>query len=371
MGASSSPTPELHFLTSNKWRGLHGDAAPDVEPHQCHHRPDPLGSHPASGSVSPAASKEREGLHYKTSASLLRSGKKFVSETETPTSPLKRKYSASEFEFDFISTQCHSRARTPASRGRLAQHSEGSVSVLAPRRGGKRGRDGIMGLYSAEELLDLEVVQSILRGGRRYSTTKWSPADGEVDVAKCHLSVSGGELLKSRYSEVTNVRFEANYVSRRGSSCRREYLPRQPQHEDARASEARPVIVERPVLCSTLLSDSDSEASSSGGGGGCNGGWQLPPGRPQEHFHAAEAWLERGRVGRLCHDLTKYKTELCRSYQYSSHCGYGDACLYAHGTLDLRSCPRHPMYRTKQCFSFHHKGYCLYGSRCQFAHDID
>nr|XP_027231648.1 pre-mRNA-splicing factor cwc24-like [Penaeus vannamei] len=71
------------------------------------------------------------------------------------------------------------------------------------------------------------------------------------------------------------------------------------------------------------------------------------------------------------HDLTKYKTELCRSFQYNGFCGYGESCLYAHGSHDLRTYPKHPMYRTKQCFSFHQKGYCLYGSRCQFLHDLE
>lgn len=70
-------------------------------------------------------------------------------------------------------------------------------------------------------------------------------------------------------------------------------------------------------------------------------------------------------------DLAKYKTELCRSYQYNKYCEYNESCLYAHGTKDLRSYPKHPLYRTKQCFSFHKKGFCLYGSRCQFLHDIE
>lgn len=372
VGASSSPPPELHFLTSNKWCGQHGDVGSDCEPQECQHKSDLISSLPAVRSVSSAASKEQEGL-YKTSASLLRSGKKNVSKTETPTSPLKRKHSASEF--DFISPQSPLRPQTPVSNAKFPLHSEGSLSVPAPRGGGKRGGVGV-GLYNAKELLDLEVVQSILKGGRRYSTTQWSPADDEMDAARCHLSFSGGELLKPRYSEITNFRFEANYVSRRGSSCKREYLPRQHQRDDTWVSEVKPLFVERPVLCSTLQSDSDSEASGGGGDGGCSG-WQQLSGLVQEQSHTAETWPERGRVGRQCgstrhcHDLSKYKTELCRSYQYSSHCGYGDACLYAHGTLDLRSCPRHPMYRTKQCFSFHYKGYCLYGSRCQFAHDID
>ena len=70
-------------------------------------------------------------------------------------------------------------------------------------------------------------------------------------------------------------------------------------------------------------------------------------------------------------DSRKYKTELCRSFQYNGYCEYGDSCLYAHGSVDLRSYPKHPMYRTKKCFSFHLKGFCLYGSRCQFLHDSE
>ena len=70
-------------------------------------------------------------------------------------------------------------------------------------------------------------------------------------------------------------------------------------------------------------------------------------------------------------DFTKYKTELCRSYQYNRRCDYGDECLYAHGIMDLKQSPRHPKYRSKKCYSFHLKGFCLYGSRCQFLHDIE
>lgn len=70
-------------------------------------------------------------------------------------------------------------------------------------------------------------------------------------------------------------------------------------------------------------------------------------------------------------DLSKYKTELCRCYQYNKYCVYNESCLYAHGPEDLKAYPQHPKYRTKKCFSFHKRGFCLYGSRCQFLHNIE
>ncbi len=67
----------------------------------------------------------------------------------------------------------------------------------------------------------------------------------------------------------------------------------------------------------------------------------------------------------------RYKTELCRPFQDSGFCKYGDKCQFAHGEQDLRSLPRHPKYKTELCRTYHTRGLCPYGSRCHFIHCVD
>ena len=66
---------------------------------------------------------------------------------------------------------------------------------------------------------------------------------------------------------------------------------------------------------------------------------------------------------------TRYKTELCRSFQENGICKYGEKCQFAHGTHELRNMMRHPKYKTELCRTFHAAGYCPYGPRCHFVHD--
>lgn len=65
----------------------------------------------------------------------------------------------------------------------------------------------------------------------------------------------------------------------------------------------------------------------------------------------------------------RYKTELCRPFQESSFCRYGDKCQFAHGLSELRSLSRHPKYKTEPCRTFHTTGFCPYGTRCHFIHN--
>ena len=67
----------------------------------------------------------------------------------------------------------------------------------------------------------------------------------------------------------------------------------------------------------------------------------------------------------------KYKTELCKFYEMTGKCKYGDNCAYAHGKENLRSkVTNTTAYRTKKCIQFFENGYCPYGSRCQFQHQL-
>jgi len=66
---------------------------------------------------------------------------------------------------------------------------------------------------------------------------------------------------------------------------------------------------------------------------------------------------------------SRYKTELCRPFEESGHCKYGDKCQFAHGSLELRTLSRHPKYKTDLCRTYHTIGFCPYGPRCHFIHN--
>ena len=67
----------------------------------------------------------------------------------------------------------------------------------------------------------------------------------------------------------------------------------------------------------------------------------------------------------------KYKTELCKFYELTGKCKYGDNCAYAHGKENLRAkVTNTTAYRTKKCIQFFENGYCPYGNRCQFQHQL-
>lgn len=65
----------------------------------------------------------------------------------------------------------------------------------------------------------------------------------------------------------------------------------------------------------------------------------------------------------------KFKTELCKTFQDTNFCPYGNRCRFAHGKKELysRSIDVNK-YKQKGCNSFEENGFCLYGSRCNFKH---
>ncbi|KAG7478920.1 mRNA decay activator protein ZFP36L1-like [Solea senegalensis] len=71
------------------------------------------------------------------------------------------------------------------------------------------------------------------------------------------------------------------------------------------------------------------------------------------------------------HISTRYKTELCRTFEESGTCKYGAKCQFAHGMDELRGLNRHPKYKTEPCRTFHTIGFCPYGARCHFIHNAD
>lgn len=81
----------------------------------------------------------------------------------------------------------------------------------------------------------------------------------------------------------------------------------------------------------------------------------------KEGFSSDCARLKRISSGR-------YKTELCRPFEETGECKYGEKCQFAHGAYELRQLPRHPKYKTELCRTFHTTGFCPYGPRCHFIH---
>ncbi|KAH6564071.1 hypothetical protein BASA60_010473 [Batrachochytrium salamandrivorans] len=65
---------------------------------------------------------------------------------------------------------------------------------------------------------------------------------------------------------------------------------------------------------------------------------------------------------------TLYKTELCRAWEETGACRYGNKCQFAHSAAELRLLDRHPKYKTEMCKTFWERGSCLYGKRCCFIH---
>ncbi|KAK9766312.1 hypothetical protein K7432_004688 [Basidiobolus ranarum] len=67
-------------------------------------------------------------------------------------------------------------------------------------------------------------------------------------------------------------------------------------------------------------------------------------------------------------DVALYKTEMCRSFEETGSCRYGEKCQFAHGASDLRVVKRHPRYKTQYCRTYWEQGCCPYGKRSCFIH---
>jgi len=66
---------------------------------------------------------------------------------------------------------------------------------------------------------------------------------------------------------------------------------------------------------------------------------------------------------------TLYKTEMCRAFEETGKCKFGDECIFAHSEEELRPrVDRHPKYKTRICRTFWEQGECPYGKRCCFIH---
>nr|XP_057936221.1 mRNA decay activator protein ZFP36L1 [Doryrhamphus excisus] len=96
---------------------------------------------------------------------------------------------------------------------------------------------------------------------------------------------------------------------------------------------------------------------------------EVPPPPPPPGLHLSTT--PRSPPSPSPHMSTRYKTELCRTFEESGTCKYGAKCQFAHGEDELRGLSRHPKYKTEPCRTFHTIGFCPYGARCHFIHNAD
>lgn len=67
----------------------------------------------------------------------------------------------------------------------------------------------------------------------------------------------------------------------------------------------------------------------------------------------------------------KYKTELCKTFENTKFCPYGNKCRFAHGKDELFEKSNNVYnYKKKECKSFYKDNFCIYGSRCLFKHSF-
>ncbi|MPC70968.1 Zinc finger protein 36, C3H1 type-like 1 [Portunus trituberculatus] len=93
---------------------------------------------------------------------------------------------------------------------------------------------------------------------------------------------------------------------------------------------------------------------------GCNGIKSISTN--EESIKDSNVGSGKKVLPRLSNPL-RYKTELCRSFEESGDCRFGQACTFAHGLRELRAVLRHPRYKTDLCRTYHGAGYCQYGAR--------
>jgi hypothetical protein len=64
-----------------------------------------------------------------------------------------------------------------------------------------------------------------------------------------------------------------------------------------------------------------------------------------------------------------YKTVMCRLFEDTGECKFGDKCHYAHGEAELKPLIKHPKYKTERCKLYHETGICPFGKECSFLHN--
>lgn len=126
----------------------------------------------------------------------------------------------------------------------------------------------------------------------------------------------------------------------------------------------------KPKEVSSTSSTNSSGAGTGTGTTGNNGG-HAPLRRSYTSLVTTLIEQHRKLDRSASEPTSRYKTELCRPFEESGTCKYGDKCQFAHGYSELRNLARHPKYKTELCRTFHTIGFCPYGPRCHFIHNFE
>jgi len=66
----------------------------------------------------------------------------------------------------------------------------------------------------------------------------------------------------------------------------------------------------------------------------------------------------------------KFRTEMCKNFEFYGWCRFGEECSYAHTKVQIMMKNYVSVnYKTKLCKKFQASGYCPYGQRCLFIHE--
>ncbi|CAB16528.1 C3H1-type domain-containing protein [Caenorhabditis elegans] len=81
----------------------------------------------------------------------------------------------------------------------------------------------------------------------------------------------------------------------------------------------------------------------------------------------------REEMMRLRRRENAFKTALCKTFQLTKACSYGEQCKFAHSVEELQLKHQNlginnPKYKTVLCDNFSTTGHCKYGTKCQFIH---
>ncbi|XP_043265060.1 protein TIS11 [Colletes gigas] len=114
-----------------------------------------------------------------------------------------------------------------------------------------------------------------------------------------------------------------------------------------------------------------TSSNASGNGSSGNNGGHAPLRRSYTSLVTTLIEQHRKLDRSASEPTSRYKTELCRPFEESGTCKYGDKCQFAHGYSELRNLARHPKYKTELCRTFHTIGFCPYGPRCHFIHNFE
>jgi hypothetical protein len=95
---------------------------------------------------------------------------------------------------------------------------------------------------------------------------------------------------------------------------------------------------------------------------------QMPPSRPFSPCSSSDS-TGLGQDDGALKVNRKFKTEFCKSFRMTGHCGFGEGCRYAHFEDDLREIGESNKYKTKRCNKFWTSGTCPYGLSCTYLHD--